>query len=469
MHILHIALGGCLRAPPVTYGLTPDTGGHIAYVLEAAKAQARCPEVDHVTIVTRRFRDECLGLIHDTEIERVAENVSILRIGPANAPYLEKDGLLSELPVLTQALLDHATRADRRIDIVHAHFADAAVPGLALARAQSIPLLYTPHALGMDKLLSGAAECPALKARIVREEEAMRRADGIIVSTRDEANRQIPRYGVAASRAKLRVIAPGVPRQSSGTADHGMKFIEGHLQAPERPLILAIARPVEKKNLAFLARTYAQDRELQRKANLVILAGQQCGLIAGSEEARVIDTLREIRSEYGLADRFALPRRHEADDVAGLYRLAARSHGVFVNPARHEPFGLTLLEAACVGLPVIATNQGGPVDIIGSLGHGILISPESEAALAGALHRIIDGPAIWSSLAQNARQAETRLGWEGFARGSIDFYRDLMSRTEGAYPSRNAALPSGRVDLLPDIAPLPFALADIAGTPGGRP
>ncbi|WP_280321336.1 hypothetical protein [Sulfitobacter faviae] len=33
MFICHIALGGCLTAPSVNYGVTEDTGGHIAYIL----------------------------------------------------------------------------------------------------------------------------------------------------------------------------------------------------------------------------------------------------------------------------------------------------------------------------------------------------------------------------------------------------------------------------------------------------
>ena len=61
MRIMHISLGGCLSAPPVKYGMTEDTGGHIAYVLGAAMAQAKLPEVEEVTIVTRLFDAPELG------------------------------------------------------------------------------------------------------------------------------------------------------------------------------------------------------------------------------------------------------------------------------------------------------------------------------------------------------------------------------------------------------------------------
>ncbi len=59
--------------------------------------------------------------------------------------------------------------------------------------------------------------------------------------------------------------------------------------------------------------------------------------------------------------------------------------GVFVNPALTEPFGLTLLEAAATGLPLVATENGGPVDIIGNCGNGLLVDPLDRQAIAAAL------------------------------------------------------------------------------------
>ncbi len=58
-----------------------------------------------------------------------------------------------------------------------------------------------------------------------------------------------------------------------------------------------------------------------------------------------------------------------------LYRLAESLNGVFINPALTEPFGLTLLEAGATGLPIVATNDGGPRDIIANCRNGLLIDP----------------------------------------------------------------------------------------------
>jgi len=427
VHIVHIALGGCLRAPPVRYGITPDTGGHIAYVLNAALSQALLPETSHVTIVTRRFRNEYLGLIHDQEVEHLSDKITILRIGEAGAPYCEKDALSACLPALAESLRRHMARPDCRFDIAHVHFADAASIGLSLAALTNLPVIYTPHALGIDKLQAGGADCKALRDRIACETNAIQHSDGLIVSTRNEADFQVPRYGVTSATAKTRVIAPGVPPLSKAGAEQGARFLHGMLASPERPLLLAIARPVEKKNLVSLAQLYAQDKELRKRANLVILSGQHALLHPGSEEARVVADLEAIRSDNDLSKHFALPSSHDADDVAGLYRLAAMNGGVFVNPAHHEPFGLTLLEAASAGLPVVATNQGGPVDILARFGHGLLVSPGSREALGGALHRILSRPELRERLAAAAAGATTLLGWESYARASIQFYRSAIA------------------------------------------
>ncbi|NIV35682.1 MAG: glycosyltransferase, partial [Anaerolineae bacterium] len=58
---------------------------------------------------------------------------------------------------------------------------------------------------------------------------------------------------------------------------------------------------------------------------------------------------------YDLYGHVAYPKHHRPNDIPDLYRIAAKSKGVFVNPALTEPFGLTLIEAAASGLPMVAT------------------------------------------------------------------------------------------------------------------
>jgi sucrose-phosphate synthase len=84
-----------------------------------------------------------------------------------------------------------------------------------------------------------------------------------------------------------------------------------------------------------------------------------------------------------------------------LYQIAAASRGVFINPALTEPFGLTLIEAAASGLPIVATEDGGPIDIIKHCRNGILIDPLDKQDITKALLKVISDAAGWRRMARN--------------------------------------------------------------------
>ena len=67
----------------------------------------------------------------------------------------------------------------------------------------------------------------------------------------------------------------------------------------------------------------------------------------------------DLIDKYDLYGQIAYPKYHRRDQIASIYRWAAELKGLFVNPALTEPFGLTLLEAAACGLPIIAPDDGG--------------------------------------------------------------------------------------------------------------
>ncbi|TGN39782.1 glycosyltransferase, partial [Paracoccus liaowanqingii] len=423
MHILHVALGGCLKAPPVSYGITEDTGGHIAYILGAAMAQARLADVHAVDIVTRAFRAPGLDAVHDRTTEEVAPGCRILRLRTSNHAYLSKEALEAEVPALTLAFLDLLRDMPRRPDVIHAHFADAARLARAAEAEFGIPWIYTPHSLALQKG-PDADRLPALRTRIASERAAVAGAGAIIVSSRDEAERQLLPYG-ADAEGRSHCLAPGVDLAPLSDATAADGLLEPFLRDPSLPILLAVARPVLKKNLIGLIETYAASPVLQGRANLVILAGLRDGIVQGpAEQNHVLRGLFDCVDRHGLWGKVALPPRHDARQLRALYDRAAQG-GVFVNPAFHEPFGLTLIEAAQAGVPVVATRNGGPVDIVAQLGHGALVDPQDPAQIAAACLRLMDDP----DRAARARMAQVRalavFDWGDWAERSVALCRTL--------------------------------------------
>jgi sucrose-phosphate synthase len=167
-------------------------------------------------------------------------------------------------------------------------------------------------------------------------------------------------------------------------------------------MILALSRPDRRKNITALLAAFGRSPRLQELANLVVVAGTRDDLEEMDEGAQeVIEEILKAVDRHDLYGRVAYPKQHRADDVPILYRLAAASGGVFVNPALTEPFGLTLLEAAASGVPIAATDDGGPVDIIGNCGNGQLIDPLDIEQIAGVIEEILGDPDRWRQYAES--------------------------------------------------------------------
>ena len=149
--------------------------------------------------------------------------------------------------------------------------------------------------------------------------------------------------------------------------DQTMRF----LNDPDKPLILALSRPDERKNILTLIEVFGESDELQQVANLLIIAGKRDDISDMESGAQsVLTEMLLLIDSYDLYGKIAIPKTHNSHDVPSIYRMVSSSLGVFIYPALTEPFGLTILEAAASGLPVIATENGGPVDIIRNCRNG---------------------------------------------------------------------------------------------------
>jgi len=143
---------------------------------------------------------------------------------------------------------------------------------------------------------------------------------------------------------------------------------------------------------------------------------------------------------HELYGRVALPKHHTADEVATIYQLAAVSKGVFINPALTEPFGLTLLEAAASGLPLVATENGGPVDIIANCQNGFLVDPLNQAAITEALVSILSNDKLWLTFSQNGvRTVAEHYSWNAHVQAYLQRVQALSpsGKPHPQHPARS--------------------------------
>ncbi|MFA7386357.1 MAG: HAD family hydrolase [Thiohalobacteraceae bacterium] len=441
-YLLLISVHGLVRGKDLELGRDADTGGQTKYVVELARALSRHPEVGRVDLLTRQVIDPKVSSDYSQPLEPLDDDAFIVRLPCGPRRYLRKEVLWPYLDSFADHALQHVRRIGRLPDIIHSHYADAGYVATRLSALLGVPMIHTGHSLGREKrrrLIEQGQSKEIVESqynmmqRVEAEERALDHAQLVIASTQQEVEQQYAKYANY-QRERMQVIPPGVdlecfyPPAAVAADAPAAETLLPFLRYPERPQILAISRADERKNIATLVRAYAEQPGLRERANLVIVAGNRRDIPSLDRGARsVLTDLLFAVDRYDLYGHVAYPKKHRADDVPSYYRNAARSRGLFVNPALTEPFGLTLLEAAASGLPVLATRDGGPRDILRHCRNGRLVDPLDAKAMGRAMSSMLDDPGDWQRWSENGVAGVDRYySWGAHVRKYLKAIADLQ-------------------------------------------
>jgi sucrose-phosphate synthase len=446
LYIALLSIHGLIRGRDLELGRDADTGGQTLYVVELAQALARHPDVGRVDLITRRVVDAKVSADYAEPLETLSDHARIVRINAGPEGYLAKEQLWDHLDSFADNLASFFRDGNSQPDLLHSHYADAGYVGAHLANQLGIPLIHTGHSLGRVKrsrLLAVGLRAQEIEERfnmcrrVEAEETTLATAERVITSTHQEIAEQYELYDHYQPE-QMRVIPPGTdleqftPPVGDELETALFSDLVQHLQDPVKPLILALSRPDRRKNISALIEAYGQSAELQQLANLLIIAGNRDDiddLEDGAQE--VFHDLLVAIDRHDLYGKVALPKHHQRHQVPLIYRIAAATRGVFVNPALTEPFGLTLIEAAASGLPIVATEDGGPRDIIGNCHNGFLIDPLEPDTTTSALLKLLQNPGIWSHCVENGlKGVREHYSWEAHVKRYLELIKPIAQQSE---------------------------------------
>ena len=286
-------------------------------------------------------------------------------------------------------------------DVFHAH-SYGYFPTFAGGFAEfmrGIPLVVTPHS---DP--GGATTSKRFFDRVVPP-LTIRRASRVIALTSVEAENLV-RLGVPSDR--IRIIPNGVD----------LKEFAG--LPPRRP-------NGDATELLFVGRCYPRQKGLEylvkalpflrsRESIRLTIVGEDWGGVAMLQSlARALGVERQI------AFRGALPR----DEVIQAYASA----DIFVLPSLFEPFGIVLLEAMAAGLPVVASEVGGIVDVVADGKTGLLVPPGKPLALAAGLEQLISDSSLRARMAEEARRRVSGYSWDLIVPRIVEVYREAIAES----------------------------------------
>ena len=452
-YIQLFSIHGLLRMENMELGRDADTGGQIKYLVELANNLSASKRVRKVDLFTRFIDQKDIDESYSIPVEKINDKLRIVRIKCGGRKYIRKELLWPHMQEYIDKTIKFIKSEGEIPDFVHGHYADAGYVAMELSEIFGINFIFTGHSLGrvkLSRLLSeGMDEDDIIKKyrinyRIKKEEDVLKNADLVICSTNQELKEQYGLYnnsgGINAS-----VIPPGIdiekfyPYYHDLVSESARDELRLHAKAsvirelnrfliyPDKPLILALCRPDKRKNISGLIKAYGEDRELQAIANLAVFAGIRKDIHDKEDNERgVLTEMLLLMDKYDLYGKMAIPKKHDFElEVPELYRITAERKGVFVNAALTEPFGLTLLEAAACGLPIVATNDGGPIDIIKNCKNGVIVNPLNEKDIASNIKSILVNDEKWSEYSKNGIvNVRKHYTWESH----VDRYLDSLDR-----------------------------------------
>ncbi|MEO6894279.1 MAG: HAD-IIB family hydrolase [Ginsengibacter sp.] len=480
---------GLIRFKDPEIGRDKDTGGQVKYILELIEYLSEHPKVRKVDLFTRRIIDKRVSSSYEKEIETINEKARIVRVTCGGNSYRSKESLWDYLDEFVDKTIRFIEKEDDFPDVAHGHYADGNYLASQISEVFGIPFIATGHSLGRNKmniLLNDGMTAEKInekfnmERRIAAEEYAIKNADVIIVSTQHEIETQYSLYNIERG-GKFVVIPPGVNAdlfypfyrfdmpgfQMSIEQEQALyrvnSDIERFLFNPQKPLILSIGRADKRKNFERIIQSYGRDPELQAMANLAIFAGVRKDITEmPADEQDILTNLLLLLDKYDLYGKMAIPKKNDPKlEVPEIYRVAARKKGVFVNATPGENFGLTVVEAAACGLPVVASPTGGPKEILAHCNNGLLVDVDNPTEIAEALKKIISDQKQWEKYSANGIIATSQLySWTAHTNKYIGIIDDLFKIKEAPESSYTHKTSFGKKLMKSDL----FIISDIDGT-----
>ncbi|MCE3199011.1 glycosyltransferase family 4 protein [Paenibacillus sonchi] len=115
------------------------------------------------------------------------------------------------------------------------------------------------------------------------------------------------------------------------------------------------------------------------------------------------------------------------DDIQGLMSKADLLIHTSITP---EPFGQVIVEGMAAGLPVIASNEGGPVEIVVPGVTGLLIQPGDPVVLADSITWMLNHPEERKRMADSGmKRVKEHFVIENTVKDIVDYYKGLLAAT----------------------------------------
>jgi glycosyltransferase involved in cell wall biosynthesis len=235
-----------------------------------------------------------------------------------------------------------------------------------------------------------------------------RRADRVITISQAVKDDVVARLRVPADRVDVCYLGFGMRAVPDPTP---ARELRERFALGDGRVVLCVSAALVHKNLPGLLEGFAR------------LGGghADCRLVIAGHAGREREALEARIAELGLNGRAVLTGWISDEDLEGLYGLADCA----AYPSLYEGFGLPVLEAMVRGVPLACSDATSLPEVAGDA--ALLFDGHDRDALAGALRRLLDDPALRADLVRRGLARATRFTWEDAARSVHAVYDRVLA------------------------------------------
>lgn len=318
----------------------------------------------------------------------------------------------------------------RPFDLIHCQsFSGYGVVNRDVHRSLGVPAIVTQHGTYYDELVTRwrngfslnpyrsaknvAAILHVLRTLYTKDVPYLRRADGVIATSRQQYDLIRRIYGIPGERLHtvfngmdLSLFTPG-----AGTGALRRKLGVG----TEAPLLLCIARLIRDKGIG----------NILRAMPAILVESPECRLVIVGEGPHRAE-MESMGEKLGLRGVALFAGEADFRELPGYFRDC----DVFVNPTdQQNGYDLTMVEAMACGKPVVSTRIGSTPTLINHERDGFLFPAGDIGALAAAVIRLLNDNELRDRLGKSGREKVIHgFDLESMISGTVGVYERLLDR-----------------------------------------
>ena len=391
-----------------------DTGGQVVYVLQLSKVLSKLGM--KVDIYTRGFDKS------KESVEHVLgdSNLRIVRIPAGPNKFVPKEELYDILPELADNMIEFIRKNELNYDLFHAHYVDAGIVAVTVAKAFDKPVFFTSHSLGAWKreLMKGHSEEMDKKykfrQRIEEELKVFRAVNGQTATSKAQIDIMKSLYDFQSENTVI--IPPGVDIEAfhPGEATGDPKLPKNY--------IFCLSRIDENKGHEVLLNAFDLVRRKVSDIHLVIGGGSPN---PKPREVNLLNKIQKIIEEHDMQDLVHVIGFVPDEKMRTLYKQAR----LFVLPSTFEPFGMTALEAMACRTPTVISKFAGISEFLHDRSDCIITDPTSQEEFSIAITELLENRELAEKIGRaGLTLVHDRFSWEAIAEQHMEFYIDFMNR-----------------------------------------